>query len=147
MEGEQDLRIAIMSALKVKIIKLINLVNRPEDLDWAKTSSEGRESIDVEGDNKKVAFDRGVHSIGPENRPKKSAMARNSRTQTVGSEFLKSKVNFDRSKAPSEVPSEVQRIVPGDISSIREENEKHFSSQQDETLKSNLNDTQDIKKP
>jgi hypothetical protein len=130
---------------KVNFICLINLVDHNEEWSFEKRSSEGNQIIDVEGDNKKVAFDRGVHSIGPEDRPSKSAMDKNSRTYTVGSEFLKSGVTFDRK--PSEVPTEVQRIVPGDISEIKEVPEKHFLSHDDETLKSNLGDTQDIKKP
>jgi hypothetical protein len=52
-------------------------------------------------------------------------MAKISRTYTVGSEFLKSGVAFDLK--PSEVPTEVQRIVSRDISEIKEVPKKHFS--------------------
>lgn len=129
----------------VNFICLINLVDHNEEWSFEKRSSEGKRNIDVESDNKKVAFDRGINSIGPEDRTPKSAMAKRFRTSTVGSEFLKSGVTFDR--IPSEVPTEVKRIVPGDISEIKESHEKHFSSPDDETLKSNLCDTHEIKKP
>lgn len=135
--------IAFMS--KVNFICLINLEDHNEERSFEKRSSEGKQNIDVKGENKKVAFDRGVHSIGPEDRPPKSAMAKISKTNTLGSEFLKSGVAFDRK--PSEVPTEVQRIVSGDISEIREVPSKHFSSPDNESLERNLSDTQDIKEP
>jgi hypothetical protein len=137
--------ITIVFMSNVNFICLINLVDHNEECSFEKRSSEGQLNIDIEGDNKKVAFDRGVNSIGPEDRTPKSAMAKRCRTKTVGSEFLKSGVSFDQ--IPSEVPTEVKRVVPGEISEIKELPENHFSSPDDETLKSNLGDSQDIKKP